>query len=165
VRRHCFAILLPLLLASCAAPRVTPHLSPPNPAPVRTKLAQVKSHGEAAKAAIKENNLKLAGEHVDALLDELTHAQEALKMYDRAVEVQTTIANHAIDDKNTAISDADSAKRRYHRLKFPVSVAGAVLGLVLALRFNLLRFLPPPYNLVGIVALPPLIYGALWIFL
>jgi hypothetical protein len=164
MRPSCFAILC-LLFASCAAPRVTPHFSPPNPAPVRKKLADVKSHGEAAKEAIKEKNLKLAGEQVDALLDELTLTQDALKMYDRAVEVQTSVANHAIDDKNQAISDADQAKRRYHRLKFPVCVAGAALGLLLALRFKLTRFLPVPYNLVGIVALPPLIYGALWIFL
>jgi hypothetical protein len=135
--------------------------SAPNPAPVRKKLEE-ESHGEAAKEAIKEKNLTLAGEHVDALLNELTHAQDALKMYDRAVETQTLIANHAIDDKNQAISDADSAKRRYHRLKFPACVAGAAVPSISHCVTTCCGSFHRPTTWSASLPLPPLTYGVLW---
>jgi hypothetical protein len=185
----CVAMLM--LATGCANSRKTPalHYSAPSTAPIQEKISDAKSSVAAAvsaadsvSAAIAEaktintneqvgHALGVAEARAKDLSTQLTSAQSALVgagektlLVDSAVRNQTDLLNRTIGAKNAAITERDSAVRKYHGLKFFLCLlaAGAVLSLAWRLR-GLLVFIPPPYNLVAIGALPVLTFTFLWI--
>jgi uncharacterized lipoprotein YajG len=181
--------------ASCAAPRAALHYSPPSVAPVRENVSDAQSHvtnaqthAQKAKAAIADAikqmemacpqaaGLKLdladANREIDALTYELNVAQESLKSANVHVDQlegkigeQTNLLNTANDEKNAAITKADAAAHRYHKLKFYVCALGAALALLLIFKFKGLLTLLGPYGAIAYAAGPAAVFGALWLFL
>lgn len=109
-----------MLLCSCASQTRSVRYSPPSAAPVRDKVSSAQTHAKAAKGAIDKaekltppgnpdlkDQLGEASRFIDALLDELTNTQTALKDYELKVSDQTNAANRAIDEKNAAITERD----------------------------------------------------------
>jgi hypothetical protein len=182
-----------LFLASCAHRKLaTIRYSPPSTAPVQEKISDAKSSNTAAISAadsvtaliaeaqtalavsdlprvghalgVAESMAKDLGNQLSVTQSSLTIAGDRTLLLDSAVRNQTTLLNNAIDEKNAAITARDVAVSKYHRLKFFVCLLAAGAVLSLAWRFRgLLAFIPPPYNLVAIGALPVITFTALWI--
>jgi flagellar basal body L-ring protein FlgH len=170
----CVAMLM--LATSCANHKpVTVRYSAPSTAPVQQKITDATTAIGDVSIAIAEAKAINTNEKVGHALtiaearahdakDALTAAGDRTLLLDSAVRNQTDVLNRTIDEKNDAITERDSAVRKYHGLKFFVCLlaAGAVLSLAWRLR-GLLVFIPPPYNLVAIGALPVLTFTFLWI--
>jgi hypothetical protein len=180
-----------LLATSCAnsPKRSTIRYSAPSTAPVQQKISDAKSSVAAAvsaadsvSAAIADaksintdvkvgHALGVAESRAKDLSTQLASAQGSLidagdktLLLDSAVRNQTDLLNTCGDEKNAAITERDSAVRKYHDLKFFVCLLAAGAVLSLAWRFRgLLAFIPPPCNLVAIGALPLVIFTFLWI--
>jgi hypothetical protein len=114
-----------------------------------------------------------ASGQVESLLTANASLQAALKevgaklaVYETATKLQTTLLNSANDRADAAEIRADKAERGYHRLKFyNCLIIAAGVGL-LAWRFkSLLLFIPAPWNLVAMGALPVGAFGLAWILL
>jgi hypothetical protein len=170
----CVAMLL--LATSCANRKpATVRYSPPSTAPVQQKITDATAavgDVSAAIAAAKAINIDEKVGHaltiaearaIDAK-DALAAAGDKTLLLDSAVRNQTDLLNRTIDEKNTAITERDDAVRKYHALKFFLCLLAAGAVLFIAWRFRaLLVFIPPPYNLVAIGALPVLVFTFLWI--
>ncbi|TMJ17788.1 MAG: hypothetical protein E6G94_01425 [Alphaproteobacteria bacterium] len=186
------AACLGMLLATSCSNRkpLTMHYSAPSVAPVREKLSDAQSlsvaeatTGVAAQLALAraktlapqvpdlQEAIAEASGQVEHLLEVNANLQAALKevgaklaVYETATNLQTTLLNSANDAKNSAITERDIAVAKYHRLKFLVCLLAAGAVLSLAWRFKtLLLFIPPPYDLVAIGALPVIAFAFCWI--
>jgi len=167
-------LLIALALPACTAipSKTLLHYSPPSVMPVRRAIATAQEHAAAAQQYLRNAGTQEKTEHlaianaaneIDALTDELLNAQSALTKTETDASAQTQLLNAANDSKNAAITAADAAKFRYHRLKFYACLIGAAAALLLALRLGVLSFVPPPYNFVAVAAVPVIAFGALWI--
>jgi hypothetical protein len=133
-------------------------------------------------------HLNQASRYVDLFTEELLKAQGSLKEaqdklgpLQKKIEAQTESLNTANDDKNAALDQVRDLKhaavlheKKYHRLKFGVCTLAAAGAVFLASKlglFGLLRKLSllGPWGMVagiaGAVAIPGIIFGALWLFL
>jgi predicted nucleic acid-binding Zn-ribbon protein len=94
--------------------------------------------------------------------NELRDAQAQIVDLDEKVDEQTDLLNAANDEKNAAITARDAANSHVHKLKFLVcSLAAAATGL-LVFQFRRILALLGPYGLIAYVAVPGLVFGALW---
>jgi len=182
IRYPLFAILA--LLVGCASPKKSAlHYSAPSTAPVQEKITDAKTAVTDVSTAIADaqtalqtsdlrsptservgHALTLAEQRANDAAVALAAAGNNTLLLDSAVRNQTDVLNRTIDEKNSAITERDSAVGKYHHLKFWICLLAAGAVLSLAWRFkSLLLFIPPPYNLVAIGALPVLTFAFLWI--
>jgi PBP1b-binding outer membrane lipoprotein LpoB len=166
-----------LFLAGCSSSpkRSSIRYSPPPVAPVQEKITHAQTAAASVSAAIAEaqalnkdekvgHALGVAESAAKELKVDLVVAGDRLLLLDSSIRNQTDLLNAAIDEKNAAIIERDDAVSKYHKLKFFLCLLAAGVVLSLAWRFRgLLVFIPPPYNLVAIGALPVLVFGFLWI--
>jgi chromosome segregation ATPase len=120
-------LLSALLLIGCASQprRAVIHYSPPSVAPVKQSLQSAQHHAKAAKENIKQaeklapanvpglaDALLAADNEIDALTNELLHAQTALADLETKTGQQTDDLNQANDDKNAALDRNSIIERK-----------------------------------------------------
>jgi len=100
-----FLLLPAFLLISCASQphRATIHYSPPSVAPARQWVSNAQNHAKAAQDAVSKGDLPTAHTEIDALTNELLHAQTALTDLEKKTSQQTDDLNSVLDDKNAAL--------------------------------------------------------------
>jgi len=66
-------------------------------------VSNAQSHAKAAQDAVSKGDLAIAHTEIDALTDELLHAQAALNELEQKTGKQTDDLNQALTDKNDAL--------------------------------------------------------------
>ena len=136
---------------------------------IKELIAKAKEEGGSQNAELLRT-LSLADKHVDSLTRELLAAkaeagtaQRALGVLEQQVNEQTKRANNVAAKYDALRPKHDALQTKHRRLKWIVSGALTALACALLWRFKgLLAIVPPPFNLVALVAAPGAIFGAVY---
>jgi hypothetical protein len=156
----------------------------------RTQVASAQTHASQATATIKEiaatetvpallTLAQAAAAQVDQLTSDLLDAQTSLTIaqgdlaatqvkvtdLEGKVGVQTEQLNTATDEKNAAIAQDAVDRKHAHKLKFYACSLGAAAAGFLVFQFRTVLAFLGPYGFAAYVAVPALVFGALWLIL